>query len=319
MHLQNLIQQRDLTLNAKILAGRYKLIKVLGAGGFSETYIAEDIQRSDNPQCVVKHLKPATTKAETLALARRLFSSEAKTLARLGIHNQIPQLLAYFEEDQEFYLVQDYILGHPLNQELVSSKCIAESLVIAILKDLLQILKFVHANGVIHRDIKPKNIIRRHSDWKLVLIDFGAVKEVSNHITENLDSTGLTIGIGTKGYAPSEQCFGHPQYNSDIYAIGMIGIKALTGIFPHELARDIDGKVKWMDKAKVSQPLAAIINKMVLDNHKERYQSALEVLEELDQLPISEDGKIGFNTDYSTDHLSLFDADSPTTPWTGVL
>ncbi|MGM3306792.1 CHASE2 domain-containing protein [Anabaena sp. WFMT] len=316
--LQDLIQQRDLALNGKILAARYKIIKVLGAGGFSETYVAEDIQRPGNPQCVVKQLKPATTKAESLSLARRLFSAEAKTLEKLGTHNQIPQLLAYFEEDEEFYLVQEYILGHPLNQELLSGKCITESLAITLLKELLQILRFVHENGVIHRDIKPNNIIRRHSDWKLVLIDFGAVKEVSTQITENLDSTAFTIGIGTKGYAPSEQCFGRPKYNSDIYAIGMIGIKALTGISPHELARDMDGEVKWIDKAVVSQPLTEIINKMTLDDYKQRYQSALEVLDELNKLPICEDGKIGCNTKYSTDNLSLVDSDSPTTPWTGI-
>jgi CHASE2 domain-containing sensor protein/tRNA A-37 threonylcarbamoyl transferase component Bud32 len=316
--LQDLIQQRDIALNGKILASRYKIIKVLGAGGFSETYIAEDIQRPGNPQCVVKQLKPATTKKESLTLARRLFSAEAKTLEKLGTHPQIPQLLAYFEEDEEFYLVQEYILGHPLNQELFSGKCITESATIVLLKELLQILRFVHENGVIHRDIKPNNIIRRQLDWKLVLIDFGAVKEVSTQITESLESTAFTIGIGTKGYAPSEQCFGRPKYNSDIYAIGMIGIKALTGISPHELARDTDGEVQWTDKAIVSQPFIEIINKMVLDDYKQRYQSILEVLEDLHKLPIYEDAEIGFNTEYSTELLSSIDGESPTKNWNGV-
>ncbi len=304
-------------MNGKILAGRYKIIKVLGAGGFSETYIAEDIQVPGNPQCVVKQLKPATTKSENLALARRLFSAEAKTLEKLGTHNQIPQLLAYFEEDEEFYLIQEYIIGHPLNQELLSGKSIIESLTISLLKELLQILRFVHENGVIHRDIKPNNIIRRHSDWKLVLIDFGAVKEVSTQITESFDSTAFTIGIGTRGYAPNEQCFGRPKYNSDIYAVGMIGIKALTGISPHELERDTNGEVKWLDKAIVSEELAAIINKMVLDDHQQRYNSAYQVLEDLNKLVVYEDVNIALAQHYSTDHLSTVDADAPTSPWPG--
>lgn len=137
--LQDLIQQRDLELNGKILGGRYKIIKVLSAGGFSETYIAEDIQRPEQPQCVVKQLKPDTSKPENLALARRLFSAEAKTLEKLGIHHQSPQLLAYFEEDEEFYLVQEYILGHPLSKELISGKSLNESSVRGCLKSFRRI------------------------------------------------------------------------------------------------------------------------------------------------------------------------------------
>ncbi|MTJ55340.1 CHASE2 domain-containing protein [Anabaena sp. UHCC 0253] len=310
--LQDLIQKRDLEVKGKILSGRYQIIKVLGAGGFSETYIAEDIHRPDHPQCVVKQLKPATAKEENLALARRLFNSEAKTLERLGTHNQIPQLLAYFEEDQEFYLIQEYIIGHPLSKELGLGKNLPENLVIKLLKDLLQIIRFVHENGVIHRDIKPNNIIRRESDQKVVLIDFGAVKEVSTQITESFDSTAFTIGIGTKGYSPNEQCFGRPQYNSDIYAIGMIGIKALTGISPHELKHDSNGEVIWLNHATVTEPFAEVIKKMVMDDYKQRYNSAFEVIEALNKIPISEYENMGTETDYSDDDI---DADAATAPW----
>jgi CHASE2 domain-containing sensor protein/tRNA A-37 threonylcarbamoyl transferase component Bud32 len=315
--LQYLIQQRDLAVTGKILSGRYKIIKVLGAGGFSETYIAQDIQRPGQPQCVVKQLKPAKSQSESLELARRLFVSEAKTLEKLGTHPQIPQLLAAFEEDEEFYLVQEYILGHPLSQELSSGKILGEIEVVNILRDLLQILVFVHENGVIHRDIKPNNIIRRHSDWKLVLIDFGAVKEVTAQQLENPDQSAFTIGIGTKGYAPNEQCFGRPQYNSDIYAVGMIAIKALTGIVPHEIPRDLDDEVEWINQASVGEFLGNIISKMVLDDYKERYQSALEVLAALDELADLLDGYSGSFLPMDT-ISSLGDSDTPTTPWAGV-
>ncbi|WP_375491460.1 CHASE2 domain-containing protein [uncultured Nostoc sp.] len=279
---QDLIQQRDLALSGKVLARRYKIVKVLGSGGFSETYIAEDTQRPGNPRCVVKQLKPASTKSEGLQLARRLFNSEAQTLEKLGTHPQIPQLLAYFEEDEEFYLVQEQIIGHPLNQELLVGRVIEEIAAIKIVRDLLQTLTFVHENNVIHRDIKPSNIIRRHSDGKLVLIDFGAVKEVTIKPLDDQESTPFTIGIGTQGYAPSEQCFGRPHYSSDIYAVGMVGIKALTGVAPRELGRDADGEIKWSERTQVSHSLAKILSKMVLDDFKQRYQSASEVLEDLE-------------------------------------
>ncbi|AFZ03126.1 serine/threonine-protein kinase [Calothrix sp. PCC 6303] len=321
--LQDLIAQREIAIFGKVLDGRYRIVKVLGSGGFSETYIAEDIRLPGNPRCVVKQLKPANTEPKQLEVARRLFNSEAQTLQILGSHPQIPQLLAFFEEEEEFYLVQELIQGNALNKEL-SGKCIDEMTVIDIFKDLLQILTFVHQHGVIHRDIKPSNIIVRKSDRKLVLIDFGAVKQVSTTIvktsqdseyTDSSDQTALTVGIGTKGYAPREQCFGRPEYSSDIYAVGMIGIKALTGIPPHELERDEDGEVQWLDKLKISQGLAAIINKMVLDRHQQRYQSAAEVLQAVDILIASGHIQTTQSSDMAITLLSPDESDIPTTPW----
>jgi len=315
--LQELLKQRDLAVSGKILAGRYKIIKVLGSGGFSETYIAEDMHRPGYPRCVVKQLKPANTQFKALELARRLFNSEAETLEKLGTHNQIPQLLAYFEQENEFYLVQEYVVGHSLMKELPSGKGLRETAVIAIIRELLQILVFVHENGVIHRDIKPSNIIRRHADNKLVLIDFGAVKEVSVPQIENSEQTPFTIGIGTRGYAPSEQCFGRPQYSSDIYAIGMIGIRALTGIAPHEIDRNENEEWEWRDKVVVSDAFAEILSKMVLDDFKQRYQSASEVLAVLNDLAISQDTNTLQQNDSSMNTLSFDDSDVPTTPWPG--
>ncbi|MCC5638225.1 CHASE2 domain-containing serine/threonine-protein kinase [Nostoc sp. CHAB 5844] len=315
--LQDLLKQRDLAVSGKVLAGRYQIVKVLGSGGFSETYIAEDMHRPGYPRCVVKQLKPANTQFKALELARRLFNSEAETLEKLGIHPQIPQLLAYFEQDNEFYLVQEYVVGHSLMKELPSGKGLGETTVIAIIRELLQILVFIHENGVIHRDIKPSNIIRRHADHQLVLIDFGAVKEVTIPQMENSEQTPFTIGIGTRGYAPSEQCFGRPQYSSDIYAIGMIGIRALTGIAPHEIDRNEDGEWQWRDKVVVSNALAEILCRMVLDNFKQRYQSASEVLEVLDELAVSQNTNTLQQNDSSINTISFDDSDVATTPWLG--
>ncbi len=269
----------------RLLDGRYQVIQVLSAGGFGKTYIAEDTRRPGNPKCVVKQLKPASNEPNYLQTARRLFLSEAETLEQLGNHDQIPRLLAYFEEDREFFLVQEFIEGHPLSTELQPNDCWNESHVIALLKDILGILAFVHSYGVIHRDIKPDNLIRRAWDRKLVLIDFGAVKQVRSQIATPHSPMSATVAIGTPGYMPSEQGLGRPRPSSDIYALGIIGIQALTGLFPSLLQEDpTTGEIHWQDRVQISEGFASVLNKMVCYDYRERYQSANEVLKAIEQL-----------------------------------
>ena len=170
------------------LSSRYSIIRHLGGGGFAQTYLAEDSQLPGNHLCVVKQLKPQATDPETLQVARRLFDTEAQVLYKLGNHDRIPRLFAYFEENQEFYLVQEFIEGHDLSQEITPASpgtggVMQEDKVICILQELLEILDFVHQQNVIHRDVNPRNILRRYRDNKLVLIDFGAVKEITTQIT----------------------------------------------------------------------------------------------------------------------------------------
>ena len=277
-------EYREQEMVGKRLMERYTIRKVLGSGGFGETYIAEDTQRPGSPACVVKQLRPNSNNPKLFQLARRLFRQEAETLEKLGKHEQIPQLLAYFEEDQEFYLVQEFIAGQPLSSELSLGKQVSEFRVIAILQELLTILEFVHSQNVIHRDIKPNNIIRRRSDGKLVLIDFGAVKEISQ-LTEAEQSTGFTVGIGTQGYMPNEQCAGNPRFSSDVYAVGMTGIQALTGLSPSQLTQDKNtGEIPWRHRAQVSYALAEVLSKMVRYDFRKRYQSATEALQALQNL-----------------------------------
>lgn len=316
--LQYLLYERELATLNKIIGGRYKIVKVLGAGGFSETYIAEDTQRPRSPLCVVKQLKIASTNPKQLAVARRLFKLEAETLEKLGAYPQIPQLYAYFEEAEEFYLVQELIVGHPLSQELIPGKQLPESAVIQILQDLLQTLEFVHNHEVIHRDIKPSNIIRRHADGKLVLIDFGAVKEVTTQLLDHDGQTGFTIGIGTQGYAPSEQCAGRVRFSSDIYAIGMIAIKALSGLSPHELQLDAKtGEFLWMHKSQASLQLAAIVSKMVRYDFNERFQTASAALAAIDELVYSIRDSLPIDN-LSAKTVLAEDVDAPTAPWLNV-
>jgi WD40 repeat protein/tRNA A-37 threonylcarbamoyl transferase component Bud32 len=277
----------------KILGDRFQIIKHLGGGGFGQTYLAEDLKRSSNLPCVVKQLKPKSCNPETLQTARALFQREVEALYLLGNHPQIPRLIDDFEEDEQFYLVQEFIEGSELKQELPVGQQLSEAQVIRLLQEILQILEFVHDQGVIHRDVKPSNLIRRQQDGQLVLIDFGAVKQVSTHITDTETQTTLTVAIGSPGFMPNEQLGGKPRFCSDIYAVGMLGIQAVTGIPANQLPEDPrTSEIIWRVKEalpvdvdiKVSPQLAHVLDKMVRYDYRQRYQSATEALQALTAL-----------------------------------
>lgn len=268
----------------KKLGGRYQIIQHLGEGAFGVTFVAEDMQRPGNPQCVVKQFQPKNTDPHTLQEARRLFDNEAKMLEMLGNHDQIPRLLAHLEENEEFYLVQEFIEGHDLSQEVILGQKLSEVVVIKLLQDILEVLAFVHQHEIIHRDIKPSNI-RRRKDGKIVLIDFGAVKQISTQVVNAQGQTSFTVAIGTLGYMPSEQGSCNPQLSSDVYAVGMIGIQALTGIFPLHLPKDSrTNEIIWRHQAQVSQESADILDKMVRYDFRQRYHSATDALQALNAL-----------------------------------
>ena len=263
-----------------LLDGRYRAEHTLGAGGFGVTYLARDIKRPGQPQCVIKQLVPARRDPSFVSLARRLFNTEAEILSKLGHHAQIPHLLAYFEHQQEFYLVQEFIDGTPLDRELEGAIVPwSEERVLDLLCQLLPVLGFIHSQHVIHRDLKPGNIIRDRHRGKLVLIDFGAVKEIQPQVA---DEGSMTVSIGTRGYTPPEQYAGQPNYTSDIYALGAIAIEALTNTHPRYLPVDENtGNLIWRDRAMVSDALARVLDKMVAYHFRDRYQSATAVLMDL--------------------------------------
>jgi tRNA A-37 threonylcarbamoyl transferase component Bud32 len=258
------------------LAGRYQVESILGSGGFGVTYRARDTKRPGQPQCVIKQLVPARRDPNFVNLARRLFNTEAEILSKLGHHPQIPHLLAYFEERQEFYLVQEFIDGKTLAQEFeLLIEPWSEAQVVDLLHQLLPVLSFIHSQYVIHRDLKPGNIMRDRQTGKLVLIDFGAVKELQPQVAEERD---LTIAIGTRGYTPPEQYAGKPNYSSDIYALGAIAIGARTQNHPRDLpVDDRTGILIWRDLATVTPTLAQVLDKMVANRSIDRYQSAAAI------------------------------------------
>lgn len=279
----------------RTLRDRYYIIETIGAGGFGDTYLAKDLDRPRQALCVVKHLKPKTDDPAILLIARRLFQAEADILYRLK-HDRIPQLLAHFEENSEFYLVQEYIEGDDLGKtELAIGNKLSEKEAIALLQDILEILVFVHQQNIIHRDLKPSNLMRRHQDGKLVLIDFGAVKEIQTLATtsQGQSQPHLTVAVGTRGYMPSEQSSGHPQLASDVYATGAIGIQALTGISPDQLATDPKTlELVWRERVRVSKRLGDILDKMVRYRFSDRYPSAVEALQAISILKPKQDNKL---------------------------
>ena len=274
------------------LLSRYKIIKEIGQGGFGDTYLAEDTALPVNPKCVVKHLK-RNPDPNVLAISQRLFENEAKILQDLGKYDQIPALYAYFTENGEFYLVQEFVDGYDLNTEIISGKKLSEKQTIKLLQEILEILAIVHQQNIIHRDIKPSNIMRRSADGKIVLIDFGAVKEIAAFTVNSKGQTSLTVGIGTPGYMPSEQANGKPKFASDVYAVGIIGIQAVTGLLPAQLQEDsITGEIIWRNHAQVSDRFAEVINNMVRDHFSQRYKNASEALQVLNAI----DNKNDFST-----------------------
>ncbi len=264
----------------QIVGGRYRILSSLGGGSFGQTYLAEDIHRPEFPQCVVKLLKPVVTNPSFLPLARNLFHKEAQTLERLGTHSQIPQLLAYFEQEENFYLVQEFVAGHTLRHELPPGQPWSEAQVVKLLREVLGVLVFVHECRVIHRDIKPDNLIRRQADQRLVLIDFGAVKVIQGGPGANPG----TIAIGTPGYMPPEQSQGRPRPSSDLYALGMVALQALTGEGPSQLRFDEAGEVLWPPTPGFSPELVALVKRLVRYQPQDRYQSAAEALGALGHL-----------------------------------
>jgi eukaryotic-like serine/threonine-protein kinase len=288
----------------RILGSRYQVSHNLSAGGFGRTYIVQDSQRPGHPQCVLKHLSFSSHNPDLLQQARRMFQHEAEVLEHLGQHDRIPRLLAYFEEAGEFYLVQELIEGRSLSEELQTGKTFPVAEVVAILEDVLEILQFVHGQGVIHRDLKPENLIRRRSDGKLVLIDFGAVKTMDvlstmpDHARDN-----ASVPVYTTGYAASEQCLGQPRFASDLYALGMIAVQAITGIHPTQLPTDPDtGNPVW--PAPIDNRIQAILQRLTAFHFAQRYQSAIEVQQSI---------RNGFSN-YNTTFIPPEDAPIPDNP-----
>lgn len=281
----------------QLLVERYLILEQLGTGGFSETYLARDKYRPQYPLCVVKWLKLPPESPLSRVEAQRLFATEARLLEHFGQHHdQIPTLLAYCPGPEHTYLVQDYIAGEPLDTWAAQGKRLASSGAIALMMDVLPILDYIHAHQVVHHDIKPSNLIHRHADRKVVLIDFGAAQILSpQSLALEEDSPEWTTAssgsaielvhtIGTPGYMPPEQAQGTVQLDSDLYALGMVVIHLMTGADPQKLQPDpISGALDWHEHLTtvIDAGLMAILDRMVQLQQRDRYADAQAVLTDL--------------------------------------
>ena len=259
-----------------LLDNRYRPIKFLGEGGFGRTFQAIDEKRLNTP-CVIKQFLPQQVGSAALAKATELFQQEAQRLQELGKHPQIPDLEAFFSQDNRLYLVQDFIDGQNLFEEFQTQGKLNEPQIRTILTELLPVLQFIHDNQVIHRDIKPENIIRSKIG-KLFLIDFGVSKETSKTILTRVGTV-----TGTPGYAPPEQFRGMVYHSSDLYSLAVTCVRLLTGHFQQSDGTDklFDTRKmewQWQKYVSLSQELTTVLETMLQDIPVKRYQSATEVL-----------------------------------------
>ncbi len=275
------------------LKDRYRPVSLIGKGGFGRTFLAIDEDIPSKPNCVIKQLYLQDTETGIFKKALDLFQQEAIRLDFLGQHPQIPSLFAYFQQERWFYLVQEYIDGKNLAEELQEKGLFSETEVYQILQNILPILQYIHQHQVIHRDIKPANIMRRSSDNKLILIDFGIAKLFS---ATDLEKTGTIIG--TPEFMAPEQMRGKTLPASDLYSLGLTCIYLLTGVSPSHLFDYSKDSFSWRDylpttvntipESKLRLRLGQILDKLLQTAVKQRYLSAAEALAALEKpLPSS--------------------------------
>lgn len=269
-----------------IIQNRYRIISVLGQGGFGRTYLAED-QGRFNELCALKELIPIEESAYVLEKSKELFQREAAILYQIQ-HPQIPQFQATLEQEGRLFLVQAYVGGSDFSTILKERKALgtafSEAEVFKFLQQILPVLGHIHSKKIIHRDISPDNIILRESDRLPVLIDFGVVKELATRFQLSTLNVPFTT-VGKPGYAPSEQLkTGRAYPSSDLYALAVTAIVLFTGKEPETLFNDIELSWEWQQWVTVNAGLAQVLNRMLSYRPRDRYQSAEEVLESLDRL-----------------------------------
>jgi len=271
-----------------LLNNRYRILQTLGAGGFGNTFLAEDTYMPSGRKCVIKQLKPMTHDPQTYQQVKERFQREAAVLEELGENNsQIPRLFAYFSESGQFYLVQEWIEGDTLTQIVEREGRLNDGQVKAILLSLLPVLDYVHSCHIVHRDLKPDNVIVRRRDGLPVLIDFGAVKEAIKTVVHSQANSTPSIVIGTPGFMAAEQAAGRPRYASDLYSLGLIAVFLLTGKLPQTLETDTrTGEILWRrDAPNCHSHLATVIDQAIRFHPRDRFADAKEMLEALNAHP----------------------------------
>ncbi|MEL7086177.1 MAG: serine/threonine-protein kinase [Cyanobacteria bacterium J06597_1] len=268
--------------SALLLRGRYRAYKRLGQGGFGTTFLARDLDMPSQPWRVIKQLRVAEASEQVAQLSKELFMREAQVLEKLGEHSQIPTLYAYFGENNRFYLVQEFVLGTTLSSEAHRNGAFSSDQIQQILREVSLILSYVHSKNTVHRDIKPANLIRRKDDGRLVLIDFGAVKQMGIAGMEEMPSS--VTAIRSLGFSPPEQMSGHAVGPaSDLYALAATCINLLTRKSPNRFFDTKRNCWTWQDEIELDERLTSILERMLHPSMAERYESATAVLRSLQE------------------------------------
>lgn len=264
-----------------VLRSRYRAVRVIGQGGFGRTLLAVDTDKPSQPLCVIKQFFPRSPNPDSRQKAITFFQQEAKQLAALGHHPQIPDLLAYFAVNDQHYLVQEFIEGETLAALIAAGDAFDQTRILDVLHSLLPVLQFLHDRQVIHRDIKPENIIWRSTTNSYVLVDFGAAKYATPLA---LVQTGTVIG--SAAYAAPEQVGGKATFASDLYSLGVTCLHLLTLVEPFDLFSFADDRWVWRDYLQhpVDPALGRLLDKLVARPLRLRYQAASEVLRHLQLL-----------------------------------
>ncbi|MDJ0555412.1 MAG: serine/threonine-protein kinase [Microcoleaceae cyanobacterium MO_207.B10] len=296
------------------LQNRYRLISILGQGGFGRTYLAEDTGRF-NELCALKEFIPVQKNTEAVQKSQELFSREAAILYQIQ-HPQIPQFRATFEENQRLFLLQDYVEGKTyrtiLQERQPTGNLFSEAEVITFLRQMLPVLAHIHNCGIIHRDISPDNIIRRESDKMPVLIDFGVVKELATRV-QSPDLAIPMTNVGKFGYAPWEQIqLGRATASSDLYALAVTTVILLTGKEPQQLIDQTTLTWNWQRWVAVSPGLAEIINKMLSRQPGDRYQSVTELGKALETIPDSQRQQVSSTINQAEEQKNQPQSQQPT-------
>ncbi len=275
----------------RLFRNRFEIIRKIGSGGYGTVYLARDYAVLRGGLCVIKQIRyeatarktdsekilaainPTLVETRIKAKNQRRFRKEARIMARLGRHHQLPCLLDHFSQNGLFYLVQEYIPGETLKQEFNKTGPKTEAEVAAFLREMIPVVRYLHARNLLHLDIKPTNLMRRSRDQKVVLVDFGAVRRYSKD-----DSMVLRGCAATIGYAPAEQLSGHPTPASDLYAIGVTCLYLLTGFSPMDLAASAKGQdLRWQDTIQVSAAFHQILERLLAPSAENRFQSVNEL------------------------------------------
>jgi serine/threonine protein kinase len=263
-----------------VLENNYQILHEIGRGGFARTYLANNLRRF-NEQCVLKQFAPEG--GGNTIKATELFDREASVMYKLD-HDQIPkfreQFKAYTSTGESLFIVQDYVAGDNYWQLVDGrSQLFSELEACEFLRKVLPVLGYIHACGVIHRDISPDNIICRAADGLPVLIDFGAVREAGAKY-----SHAQSTIVGKIGFAPAEQMqMGEVGAHSDLYALAATTLALLTGKDPENLYNSMLGRWHWQHLVHLSPAMTKVLEKMLAHQPKNRYQSAGAVLADLPQ------------------------------------